>query len=71
MKLYIWYGVLRGFSDGMVFAMAETVEQARQVVRERAMERGSSTMVGILAEATANDPEVVDGPFADWLWGGG
>lgn len=36
LKLYVWEGVLCDYTDGIMFALAESVEEARQAILESA-----------------------------------
>ena len=67
MKLYVWRGVLRSFTSGVVVAMAETAEQARQLALDQAEPWERDTM----ARDIAREPdEVYDRPAAVHIWGG-
>lgn len=34
LKLYVWEGVLTDYSEGLVFALAESAKEAREMVRK-------------------------------------
>jgi len=64
LKLYVWEGVLTDWTSGIVVALAESVEQARELIREKdpvAMHTGELDL----------EPEVIESPAAFVVWGGG
>ena len=62
-KMYVWEDVLCDWSCGMIVAYAESVEQAREIVRKEHEEY-------IYAE-THRDPIEISGPAAFYVYGGG
>jgi len=62
-KMYVWEDVLCDWSCGMIVAYAESVEQAREIVRKEHEEY-------IYAE-TYGDPIEISGPAAFYVYGGG
>lgn len=73
MKLYLWEGVLRDYSEGVMFALAENEEQARTVIIARVVAEGWDTkwIEQVKKELTQSGPSVIDEPFGFCLWGGG
>jgi CO dehydrogenase/acetyl-CoA synthase delta subunit len=67
MKLFIWKGVLFDYTDGVVFALAKNVEDARQVVLQSVEDWARKSV----SEAMSGDPEVHEKPYGFALWGGG
>ena len=67
LKLYVWYGVFTDYTDGIAFAMADSVDEARRLVA------GSDSDVyrERIAKELSKEPEVFDGPHGDYIWGGG
>jgi hypothetical protein len=73
MKLYVWDDVLTDYTSGIMFALAESVEQAREELR---CERGCSTRAGcdcLVCVELKSEPSVYDGtrPVGYIVWGGG
>jgi hypothetical protein len=62
-RLYVWEDVLTDYTSGVMFAMAESVDEARRLVRES----------GLPAYNTEVDeePDVYDSPVGFHLYGGG
>ena len=71
MNLYIWHDVLCGWTCGVIFAMAEDVKEARELVLKRGRAHKDGYMVGQLAGAIVDRPKVYQAPHADWVSGGG
>ena len=70
LKLFIWEDVLADYTSGIAFALAETTEEAREIIFAKAMtEDGyiSSTLKSDLA----SKPKVVDNKEGFYIWGGG
>jgi len=64
-KLFVWEGVLYDYTSGVMFALAESVEEARSLVQEKC---------GYIPDADlAKEPHVCD-PATEkvgfCLWGG-
>ena len=78
MKLFVWPDALTDYSSGVMFAYAETVEQARELVApgyaadEEKAASGCQRYLGLVHCELRADPEVYDGkPFGCAVWGGG
>jgi len=62
LKLFVWEGVLTDWTDGIMFALAENVEQAREEI----LKKGSVIDVDL-----AKEPDVYETPIGFAVWGGG
>lgn len=62
LKLYVWEGVLTSYTDGMMFAFAENVEKARELLLQNSK--------FIPKEDLAQNPQVITTPYALVFWGG-
>ena len=65
LKLFVWKEALCDYTDGVMFALARDVDEARQMLLEM---HPDSSMV---RADISLDPDVYDSPFAFALWGGG
>jgi hypothetical protein len=65
LKLYVWDEVLTDWTSGIIFALAKSEEQARELVME---ENGESEYV---RKEIAKAPKVYTTPMASLTWGGG
>jgi hypothetical protein len=65
MKLYVWHNVFCDYTCGIAFAMAESAEEARRLIRENAEDWED------IDGALADEPEVYDGPHGEHILGGG
>lgn len=63
LKLFVWQDVLRDYTAGIVFALAENADKARKLVRDVHGEYVESEI--------SREPEVFDSPVAFAQWGGG
>jgi hypothetical protein len=76
MKLFVWDGpnTLCDYSSGIIFAHAETVDEARALaLKERGCECSpySPEWPCSMCESLKPDPKVFQGPTAFVKWGGG
>jgi hypothetical protein len=62
LKLYVWHNVLCDYTCGVMFAMAYSVEQARELI----VESGINVIDGELNQ----EPTVYDAPAGFAVWGG-
>lgn len=65
LKLYVWEDVLTDYTSGtsgIAFALAESVEQARELIKEKGL---------FHIEHLNSGPLVVDQPEGFYLYGGG
>jgi hypothetical protein len=81
MKLFVWRGgnVLRDYGSGLAVALAESVEQARELLRQPIIDRHYDWLTGEwmddddreqLVEKMSwldKEPEVYDTPSAVWV----
>lgn len=65
---YIWRGVLRDYTDGIAFAVARSVEEARAEIVRRANDWEKDA---VAREIGAIPPDVYDLPAGGHCWGGG
>jgi hypothetical protein len=65
MKLFVWEEVLADYTDGMMFALANDVHEARQLLLKKCSY--------IPDRDLAKEPQVIeiDNPSAFYVWGGG
>ena len=86
MNLYVWHGVLRDYTPGMVVALASSLKEAREIVVRDFVKSYSSgwpkkqkvLKEAYLAEKEAfiraeisGSPEVIRKPESRWIYGGG
>lgn len=64
LKLYVWHGILCDFTGGVGFALAESVEQARELIIAYYGDR-------VASELLWDDPKVYDIPYGCAYTGGG
>jgi hypothetical protein len=62
LKLYVWEGVLCDYTSGAMWALAYSVEQARELVRES---------VGLDKDDINLEPQVITKPEGFHVHGGG
>lgn len=65
MKLYVWEGdgVLEDYTSGMICVLAESLEQALQLIEEKCN--------WCMNSFSANDYKIIEKPEAFVCWGGG
>jgi len=66
MKLYIWKEVLCDYTCGIAFAMANSLEEAKQVIRDSVDE-----YYCVDDTVFYKEPEVYEIPYGFAIWGGG
>ena len=64
LKLYVWEDVLTDYTSGIAFALAESIEQAREAIREKGLS-------DYRMKDLDSDPLVVEQPEGFYLYGGG
>lgn len=69
-KLYVWHDTLKEYTAGVIFAMARSVDEARQTVIAKASQ-DSDWVVRRIEKHTSAEPSVYDGPAGFFLYGGG
>ncbi len=62
LKLYVWGGVLTGYSDGCMFALAENSEDARNLIEAKMKYR---------ADDLAIEPKEITEREGFYVYGGG
>lgn len=62
LKLYVWEDVLTDYTPGIMFALAENIDQARDLIRKSG---------NILESDLAGKPNVYSSRIGFALWGGG
>lgn len=65
-KLYVWHDVLSDNTAGVIFAMARSLDEARQAVIMNALQ-DSDYAVKRIEEETMVEPEVYDGPVSSYM----
>lgn len=63
LKLFVWQGVLRDYTPGMMVALAYDVDHARQLLRE--------SICYSVEDDLSSEPDIVTEPAAFWVAGGG
>lgn len=81
MKLYIWNDVLCDYTCGVLFALAENVDEARELIFNKYIKDHGYKDDGNVIENmrthfecnTKEPDEIIDvnNKYAFWLWGGG
>lgn len=66
-RLYVWHDVLRDYTAGVIFAIARSVEEARQAVIASALQ-DSSWSVKHVEEEMTTEPEIYDSPAGFFLY---
>lgn len=62
MKLFVWHNVLTDWTDGVMFAYANNVEEARKMVLQDC---------GYVGKDLDQEPSVYTKPAGFAVWGGG
>jgi len=65
LRLYVWQGVLADYTDGVMFALAYSVDEARKLCLE------SAGNYGFADDELKAEPDVYEKPFGLALHGGG
>jgi len=63
LKLYVWEDVLCDYTCGVIFALAETLDEAKELVNEESEYNLDWEM--------EKEPKIIENKFAFSLWGGG
>lgn len=73
LKLYVWEGVLRDYTPGMVCVLARSKKEAIRLGVKAALVRPEAYLgaVSVRAELEKNEPQVVRSPKGFAVWGGG
>ncbi len=77
MRLYVWHDALSDYTAGVMFAHADTVEQARELVcpgwagDEEKVRAGYVGYMGAVHNELRGEPTVYEGAYGTAIWGGG
>lgn len=74
LKLYVWEGVLSDCTDGIIFALATSVDEARLLVMKKYDARDyelAKNRPPEIWEDMRKEPYVYDSPEGFYIWGGG
>ena len=71
MKLYVWEEVLCDWTDGIIFALANNVDEARELVMDKYVDQDDNWEENTLRFSMQDEPKVYDSPAGFRLWGGG
>ncbi len=63
LKLYVWSPALTDYTDGIIFALAESADHARTLVKQHEPHVPPGDM--------QRPPQVYDAPVGFAVWGGG
>lgn len=66
LKLFIWREIWCSYTCGIAFAIAYTVEEAREVIKKNS----DSWKWESHSEELDNTYEIYDEPYGDWIGGG-
>ena len=67
LKLFIWHEIRCDYTCGIAFALAHTVEEAREVIKNNSKDWEWESY----KEELDNQYEVYDEPYGYWISGGG
>lgn len=70
LKLYVWEGVLTDYTSGIAFALASSVEEARQAIYDKS-EKEDGYISSTLKADIAGEPIVCNSTEGFFIWGGG
>ena len=71
-KLYIWHDIRRDYTDGIGFAVARNIEEARNSIKETCLkDKDREWEWDCYKGELMNEPEIRELPAGDWLSGGG
>lgn len=65
LKLFVWENVLTDYNPGVMFALAENIEQAREKILSKEEDSPDTVKKELM-----NDPLVINHPEGFILWGG-
>lgn len=74
LKLFVWEGVLTDYTDGVMFALAESKEEAMDLILNKAKEcprMRVNVVPWMEEELELNKPKVYENPVGFFLLGGG
>ena len=70
LKLFIWEGVLEDYTSGIMFAIAENVEEARELIMSKSLETDGSTSITLISDLKS-EPKVIESKEGFYIWGVG
>lgn len=71
LRLFVWYHILNQYSDGLAFAMAHSVEEARDVIAKSYLKSYENlNPKETLYEIYQQQPIIFDTPYGDFIFGG-
>lgn len=70
LKLYVWECVLTDYTSGIAFALAKSVEEARQAIYDKS-EKEDGYVSSTLKSDIAGEPIVCETTEGFYVWGGG
>jgi len=65
LKLFVWRGVLTDYTSGIAFALAETEQEAREMLLKK------EDALSMDSDFNGKKPEVYEDKKCFTLWGGG
>lgn len=73
LKLYVWEGVLTDYTSGVAFALAASVDEARDVIMQSEGEPSykEAKYHGALWNDISSEPQVFEVSKGFAVWGGG
>lgn len=70
MRLYLWEGVLEDYTEGVMFALADSVEEAKRLIHTSDHRDCEDENCFYLQEMERVQPRIIEEPFGFLLWGG-
>ena len=70
MKLFVWKEVLRDYTSGIAFALADNVEDARKQIADK-YKKEEGYMSDELKKDLFDEPIIIDKSEGFYIWGGG
>ncbi len=68
LKLFVWEDVLEDYTCGIMFALAESVDQAREMIKAKNPNYEDDR---IMKRDLKTDPKIIDQPEGFYSYGGG
>ena len=71
LKLYVWTDVLTDYSSGIMFALAESADHAREIIHQEYEGKSykEATWKGTVWNDLSNEPSVYDSAIGFLIWG--
>lgn len=67
LKLFVWKNVRQDYTPGIAFALAENVQQAKEMIKKNSEDWEWRSYSWELEK----EPEIYEKPYAFWMSGGG